>query len=99
MIVLHVPSLLSPPVFVELQQSGLITSKECKWMGEPSDVVRVQSGKFPEVQTKTADVLRRHGFGEESNLLAGKKTHPRAAPHPCTCGVLAWPPEALACTH
>ena len=88
MIVLRVPSLLSPPVLVELQQSGLITSEECKGMNEPSDVVRVQSAKSPEVQTKTADVLRRHGFGEESNLLAGKKTHPGAAPHPCTCGVL-----------
>ena len=88
LIVLRVPSLLSLPVLVELQQSGLITSKECKRIYKPSNVVRVQSGKSPEVQTKTADVLRRHGFGEESNLLAGKKTHLRAAPHPCTCGVL-----------
>ena len=88
MIVLRVPSLLSLPVLVELQQTGLITSQECKRMGEPSDVVRVQSHKSPEVQTKTADVLRRHGFGEESNLLAGKQTHLGAAPHPCTCGVL-----------
>ena len=88
MIVPHVPSLLSPPVLAELQQSGLITSKECKRINKPSHMVRVQSHKSPEVQTKTADVLRRHGFGEESNLLAGKQTHLGAAPHPCTCGVL-----------
>ena len=39
----------------------------------PRDVVRAQSGKLPEVQTKTAVVLRGHGFEKESNLLAGKQ--------------------------
>ena len=39
-------------------------------------MVEVQSGKSPEVLTKTADVLLRHGFEEESNLLAGKQTQP-----------------------
>ena len=41
-----------------------------------SDVVRVQSGKSPVVLTKTADVLNRHGFEDESKLLAGKQTQP-----------------------
>ena len=39
-------------------------------------VVILQSGKSPAVQTKTADVLKRHGFEEESKLLAGKQTQP-----------------------
>ena len=39
-------------------------------------MVRVQSGKSPKVQAKTADVLKRHGFEEESNLLSGKQTQP-----------------------
>ena len=45
-------------------------------MDDPSDVVGVQSGKSPEVQAKTADVLRRHGFEKESHFLAGKQTQP-----------------------
>ena len=76
MIVLPVPSLLFPPVLAELLQANLITSEECRGLRNPSHVVRVQSGKSPEVQTKTADVLRRHGFERQSNLLAGKKTQP-----------------------
>ena len=64
------------PVLVELQQAYLITSEECKEFDNPSDVVRVQRGKFPEVQVKSADALRRHGFEEESNLLASKQTLP-----------------------
>ena len=40
-------------------------------MFQPSDVVEVQSGKSPEVQTEAADVLRRHGFEKESDVLAG----------------------------
>ena len=63
-------------VFAELQQADLITSEECKGLSRPRDVVRIQSGKSPEVQTKTADVLRRHGFEEMPNLLAGKQTQP-----------------------
>ena len=76
MIVLPVPPLLSPPVLAELVQADLITSKERWQLRYTSNVVRVQSGKSPEVQTKTAEVLRRHGFEEESNLLAGKQTQP-----------------------
>ena len=76
MIVLPVPSLLSPPVLVELQQADLITSEECEGTYDSNDVVRVQSGKSPEVQSKTADVLMRHGFGKEFNVLSGKQTQP-----------------------
>ena len=68
---------LSVPVLLaELQQADLISSEDCKGLFDTSDVVGVQSVKSPEVQTKTADVLRRHGFEEESNLLAGKQTQP-----------------------
>ena len=74
------PCPLSPhsvqAVLTELQQADLITSEECRGLYRPSLVVFVQSGKSPEVQSKTADVLRRHGFEEESNLLAGKQTLP-----------------------
>ena len=64
------------PVLAELQQADLITSEECRWKYDYSGVVYVQSGKSPEVQSKTADVLRRHGFKEESNLLSGEQTQP-----------------------
>ena len=72
------PCPLSPlsPVLAELQQADLITSEECEGLYDSRGVVRVQSGKSPEVQSKTADVLRRHGFEEESNLLTGKQTQP-----------------------
>ena len=79
------PCPLSPlsPVLAELQQADLITSEECEVLVYSSqgtydsiDVVRVQSVKSSEVQSKTADVLRRHGFEKESNLLLGKQTQP-----------------------
>ena len=72
------PCPLSPlsPVLAELQQADLITSEECRRLYYSSGVVRVQSGKSPEVQSKTADVLRRHGFEKESNLLTGEQTLP-----------------------
>ena len=72
------PCPLSPlsPVLAELQQADLITRKECKGLCQPTDLVGVQRGKSPQVQAKTADALRRHGFEEESNLLAGKQTLP-----------------------
>ena len=76
MIVNLVPSLLSLPVLVQLQQADLITGEECRRIDQPILVVLVQSGKSPEVVTKTADVLKRHGFEEESKLLAGKQTQP-----------------------
>ena len=72
------PCPLSPlsPVLAELQQADLITSEECRRLDDPNDVIRVQRHKSPEVQSKTADVLRRHGFDEESNFFAGKQTQP-----------------------
>ena len=36
-------------------------------------MVQVQIKKSLNVQTKTADVLRRYGLEKESNLLAGKQ--------------------------
>ena len=76
MIVLPVPSLLFPPALAELRQPDLITSDECRWLHDIHDVVRVQSGKSPEVMSTTAVVLRRHGFEEESRLLAGRQSRP-----------------------
>ena len=85
MIVLPVPSLLSPPVLTELRHADLITSEECKrmqlkqhlfWRVDLSDVVTVQRTKSPEVLSKTADILRRHGFLSESKVLAGKQSRP-----------------------
>ena len=73
---LSLNSVLSPPVFAELQQADLITGEECEELYYPRHVVQVQRGKSPEVHAKTADVLRRHGFVEESNLLIGKQTQP-----------------------
>ena len=69
---------LSPVLAVraELQQADLITSEECEGLCNSRDVVRVQSGKSSEVQSKTADVLRRHGFRKESTHLSGKQTQP-----------------------
>ena len=94
MIVLTVPSLLSPPVLAELRQADLITSEECETLdvhswrwGELSDVVRVQRAKSPEVMAKTADVLRRHGFESSSNLLAGRQSSPSSI---CLCYVVQW---------
>ena len=94
MIVLPVPSLLSPPVLVELRQADLITSEEhetlevhrWRW-GDLRDVVRVQHVKSPEVVTKTAEVLRRHGFEFSSKLLAGRQSSPSSI---CLCYVVQW---------
>ena len=95
MIVLPVPSLLSPPALAELQQADLITSEECKrmrlkqhfflWRGDLSDVFTVQRTKSPEVMSKTADILRRHGYEEESKLLAGRQSRPSSI---CLCYVV-----------
>ena len=63
-------------VLAELQQASIITSEECEGLYHLRLVVQVQSGKSPEVVTKTADVLNRHGFEEKSKLLAGKQTQP-----------------------
>ena len=56
-----------------MQEADLITNVECKGLTDFSDVVVVLRSKSPEVQIKAADVLIRHGFKEESNLLTGKQ--------------------------
>ena len=94
--VLPVPSLLSPPVLGELRQADLITSEECKrlqvrydWLQRYgiSYVVDVQKGKSPEVMSKTAEVLRRHGFEKKSRLLGGRQSRPSSV---CLCYVVQW---------
>ena len=87
MIVLPVPSLLSPPVLAELRQADLITSEECTGISYPGDVVEVQRVKSPEVVAKTAAVLRRHGFESKSKLLAGRQSSPSSI---CLCYVVQW---------
>ena len=96
--VLPDPSLLSPPVLGELQQADLITSEECKMLPvkhyrgydiryDISGAVDVQKAKSPEVMSKTAEVLRRHGFDKESRLLAGRQSRPSSI---CLCYVVQW---------
>ena len=93
--VLPVPSLVSSPVLGELQQADLITSEECKRLYKSygimqydmSCVVDVQKYKSPEVMFKTAEVLRRHGFNEESRFLAGRQFRPSSI---CLCYVVQW---------
>ena len=87
MTVLPVPSLLSPPVLAELQQADLITSEECRGLDDSSDVVRVQRGKSPEVQSKTAVVLRSHGYTKVSDHLTSKQALPLTM---CLWCVVQW---------
>ena len=54
-------------------------------LSDISGVVRVQSGKSPEVMSKTAEVLRRHGFEKESNFLAGRQSRPSFISRVCAC--------------
>ena len=84
MFVLPVPPLLSPPVLAELQQADVITSEECEGLSDFSDVVNVLKGKSPEVMSKTAEVLRRHGLEKESNFLAGRQS-PSFISRVCAC--------------
>ena len=76
MIVLPVPSLLSSLVLAELQQADLITIEEGEGLSDISDAVRVQRDKPSEVMSKTAVILGRHGFENESRLLAGIQSRP-----------------------
>ena len=87
MIVLTVLSILSDPVLAELRQAELITIGECKEISDINDVVRVQRGKSPEVMSKTAEALRRHGFEKESGVLAGRQSRPSSI---CLCYVVQW---------
>ena len=94
MIVLPVPSLLSPPVLAELRHADLITTEECErvqlkqhsfWRDDLSDVFTVQRTKSPEVLSKTADILNRHGFEKSSRPLAGRQSRPSSI---CLCYVV-----------
>lgn len=64
-------SLLVCVLLPDLQQAGLITGEERGSLTDFSDVVRMQSGKRHEVMVETADILRRHGFVNKSQYLAG----------------------------
>ena len=50
-------------------------------------MVIIQSAKSPEVVAKTADVLDKHGFEEESRLLEGRQFSPSSV---CLCYVVQW---------
>ena len=75
----------------ELQQADLITSIEYLmlylWRYDISVMVDVQKGKSLRVMSKTAEVLRRHGFNEESKPLAGRQSRPSSI---CLCYVVQW---------
>ena len=71
------------PVLADLRQ-GDLTASESKRLSDISGVVRLQSGKSPEVMSITADVLQIHGFDEESRLLAGRQSRPS---YICLCYV------------
>ena len=66
------PSPFSSTVLADLQQADLITSEECSRLSHISRVLEVQRTKSPEVVTKTADVIKRHGYVQESSLLPGE---------------------------
>ena len=74
-------------VLAELQQADLISREECEELQHINGMVRVQKGKSPEVLSKTAEVLRRHGFEEESSLLTGRQSRPSSI---CLCYVVQW---------
>ena len=71
------------PVLADLRQ-GDLTASESRRLSDIGDVVRFQSRKSPEVMSKTAGVLRRHGFDKESRLLAGRQPRPS---YICLCYV------------
>ena len=71
-IVLPFSSLLCLPVLAELRQTDLITGEECEELIDISDVIEVQSNKSNEVVNKSSDVMNRHRYVQESNLLPGE---------------------------
>ena len=75
MIVLLVPPLFSPPVLAALQQGHLITSDECEGLysvGQVRDVLRV---KTPTIKSRSAEILLKHGYQEESAFLSGNQLY------------------------
>ena len=67
--------LLSHTVLSELYQEKLVTEDEVERMKGGGDlsyrVVNVQCTKPPEVVTRTADVLGKYGYNEETRPLRG----------------------------
>ena len=67
-------SFLTPTGVAGCQQAKVITGEDCDDLRYISDVVGAQNGKSPEVVSKSAAVLIRHGFEKESRLLAGRQS-------------------------
>ena len=67
----NAPAGHSPPATT---QAKVITGEDCDDLRYISDVVGAQNGKSPEVVSKSAAVLSRHGFEKESRLLAGRQS-------------------------
>ena len=80
-----VPSL--PGALAELRRAVVVTTEECEELSGINDLVRAQKAKSPEVKSKTANILRRHGFEEESRFLAGRRSRPSFV---CLCYVVQW---------
>lgn len=55
---------------IDLQQANLITGKEGEELSDVSDVVAMQCSKSLEMKAKSADILRRHGYTENAELLS-----------------------------
>lgn len=62
----------SPTVLAELRQANLIATEDCQELEDIDEAVILQSGKSPDVVSRTYEVLRENGFDKESNFLAGK---------------------------
>lgn len=70
-------SLLFPHLYVALvalQQAHLITSEERTSLCNASGLAGMQCDKSPEVLSKSADILRRHGYTEDAKFLSSKQT-------------------------
>ena len=81
---IYVPSL--PGALAELRRA-VVTTEECEELSGINDLVRAQKGKSPEVKSKTANILRRHEFDEESKFLAGRRSRPSFV---CLYYVVQW---------
>ena len=80
----HLSSLVNA-IRTQLRQINLITFEEYWRFNDISDMVKVQRSKSSDVMFKTADVLRKYGFEEESRLLAGRQSRPSSL---CLCYVV-----------
>ena len=72
-IALPFPSIHFSAVIFELQQDDLITTEDRKNLSDISAVVSVQKRKSPDVMCRTADILERHGFVEDTKSLQGNQ--------------------------